>query len=222
MASSPQLKPRILQFGHFEFDVRAGELRKHGIRIKLREQPIQILEMLVANPGEVVLREEIRLRLWPNNTTVGFDQAINAGILRLRGALGESAERPHYIETVARRGYRFTGQVQCVASQTPTDVPAAPDTRSSPDCVFEQEIPPTMIAPAKTVHRWLPTFALAVLVLIAGTWILGQGGHTSGPPPRLVSLSSYPGLESTRAFHRMDARWRLPGTVPRTITGTST
>lgn len=200
MASSPQLKPRVLQFGHFEFDVRAGELRKHGIRIKLREQPIQILEMLVANPGEVVLREEIRLRLWPNNTTVGFDQAINAGILRLRGALGESAERPHYIETVARRGYRFTGQVQCVASQTPADVPAAQDTRPSLDCVSVQEIPPAMSAPAKPIRRWLLAFALAVLLLIAGTWILGQAGHTSGPPPRLLSLSSYPGMEFYPSF----------------------
>ncbi|HKE29443.1 MAG TPA: winged helix-turn-helix domain-containing protein, partial [Bryobacteraceae bacterium] len=121
MAAPLPGKPRMLRFGAFEFDVRAGELRKHGIRIKLREQPIQILEMLVANPGEVVLREEIRLRLWPDNTTVAFDQAINAAILRLRGALGESADQPRYIETVARRGYRFKGEVACVGRQTEED-----------------------------------------------------------------------------------------------------
>ncbi len=85
---------RILRFGDFELDVRAGELRKHGIRIRLQDQSFQILLMLLDHPGEVVLREEIRKRLWPNNTIVEFDHSINAAIKRLRNALGESAEEP--------------------------------------------------------------------------------------------------------------------------------
>src|ERR1700726_2294306 len=93
-----------LRFGPFELDVRAGELRKHGIRIKLREQPGRILLMLLEHPGEVVLRDEIRLRLWPNNTVVEFDHSINAAVKRLRNALGESADDPRYIETLSKRG----------------------------------------------------------------------------------------------------------------------
>src|SRR5208283_1716909 len=101
----------LVRFGPFELNVRAGELRKHGIRIKLREQPVQILVLLLERPGEVVLREEIRLRLWPNDTIVEFDHGINAAIQKLRDALGESANHPRYVETVARRGYRFLGQI---------------------------------------------------------------------------------------------------------------
>jgi serine/threonine protein kinase len=100
-----------IRFGPFELDPRAGELRKHGIRIRLQEKPLQILLMLVERPGEAILRDEIRLRLWPNNTIVEFDHSINAAIKRLRDALGESAEVPRYVETLARRGYRFVGEV---------------------------------------------------------------------------------------------------------------
>jgi DNA-binding winged helix-turn-helix (wHTH) protein/Tol biopolymer transport system component len=102
-----------LRFGDFELDVRAGELRKNGVRLRVADQSLQILEMLVERPGEVVLREEIRERLWPDNTTVEFDHSINAAIKRLRNALGESAEEPRYIETLTKRGYRFSGEVLC-------------------------------------------------------------------------------------------------------------
>jgi serine/threonine protein kinase len=91
--------------------VRTGALRKHGIRIRLQDQSFQILLMLLDHPGEVVLREDIRLRLWPNNTIVEFDHGINAAVKRLRNSLGESAEAPRYIETPAKRGYRFLGEV---------------------------------------------------------------------------------------------------------------
>src|ERR1700683_2391806 len=110
--SGPAAQGRMLCFGPFELDGRAGELRKHGIRIKLRAQPVQILLMLLEHPGEVVLRDEIRQRLWPNNTIVEFDHGINAAIQKLRDALGETADRPRYVETVARRGYRFLGEVE--------------------------------------------------------------------------------------------------------------
>jgi len=114
-------RSRLFGFGDFELDVRARELRKHGLRIRLQDQSFQILLMLLERPGEVVLREEIRQRLWPNNTIVEFDHSINAAIKRLRNALGESAEEPRYIETLAKRGYRFSGTVRRAQPE-----PAAP------------------------------------------------------------------------------------------------
>src|SRR5690242_17823933 len=118
-------KARLIRFGPFELNVRAGELRKHGIRIKLREQPLQILLLLLEQPGEVVLREEIRLRLWPNDTIVEFDHGINAAIQRLRDALAESAGQPRYVETVARRGYRFLGRIEKIGEPDPARAPGA-------------------------------------------------------------------------------------------------
>ena len=105
------MQPRIIRFGPFELDVRAAELRKHGTKARLHEQPFRILLMLLEHPGDVVLRDGIRQALWPNNTVAEFDHSINAAILRLRDALGDSADRPRYVETVARRGYRFIGIV---------------------------------------------------------------------------------------------------------------
>ncbi len=100
-----------VRFGDFELDLRAAELRKNGHRIRLQEQPFRILVELLKNPGEVLLREEIRKKLWPNDTTVEFDHSINAAVKRLRGSLQDSAESPRYIETLARRGYRFIAPV---------------------------------------------------------------------------------------------------------------
>jgi serine/threonine protein kinase len=122
---------RLFRFGPFELDSRAGELRKHGIRIKVREQPVRILLMLVEHPGEVVLRDEIRLKLWPNNTIVEFDHGINAAIQKLRDALGESAGKPRYVETVARRGYRFLGEVERIGGPAP-EPPLEPPPESEP------------------------------------------------------------------------------------------
>lgn len=98
---------RPVQFGIFEVDLRAGELRRNGARVKLQEQPFQILSILLERPGQVVTREELQRQLWPADTFVDFDHSLNAAIRRLRDALGDSAENPRYVETVARRGYRF-------------------------------------------------------------------------------------------------------------------
>jgi DNA-binding winged helix-turn-helix (wHTH) protein len=112
-----------MRFGEFELDVRAAELRRDGQKVRLQEQPFRILTMLLERPGEVVLREEIRRRLWPNDTVVEISHGINAAVLRLREALGESAEHPRYIETVARRGYRFRGTTDAESVPAP-DPPA--------------------------------------------------------------------------------------------------
>src|SRR6267378_4201962 len=98
-------------FGAFELDLRAGELRKQGVKIKLQEQPFQILAMLLANPGQVVTREELRNRLWPSDTFVDFDHSLNKAINKLRESLGDSAENPHFVETLPRRGYRFLASI---------------------------------------------------------------------------------------------------------------
>jgi len=97
---------RIIRFGTFEVNLRTGELRRQGQKIKIQEQPFQVLAALLERPGEIVTREELRGKLWPSDTFVDFDHSLNAAIKRLRDALGESAESPTFIETLARRGYR--------------------------------------------------------------------------------------------------------------------
>ena len=97
----------VEQFGVFEVDLRSGELRKAGVRIKLQEQPFKVLNALLEHPGEVVTREELRIRIWPNENSGDFDHAVNIAVAKLRTALGDSADAPHLIETLPRRGYRF-------------------------------------------------------------------------------------------------------------------
>ena len=115
------------RFGPFELDTRAGDLRKGGTRIRLQEQPLRILRLLLERRGEVVLREEIRSALWPNGTVVEFGHGINAAVQRLRDALAESASSPRYIETVARRGYRFIGEVEMVEDRSVPESDGAPE-----------------------------------------------------------------------------------------------
>jgi DNA-binding winged helix-turn-helix (wHTH) protein/Tol biopolymer transport system component len=103
------------RFGVFEVDLRAGELRRCGMKVKLQEQPLQVLAQLLEHAGEVVTRDELKSRLWPADTFVDFDHSLNAAIRRLRDALGDSAENPTFVETVARRGYRFLAPVSKVA-----------------------------------------------------------------------------------------------------------
>src|SRR5947208_13767861 len=98
-------------FGVFELDLRAAELRKRGVRIKLQEQPFQILCLLLDHSGQVVTRDELRHKLWPAHTFVDFDRSLNKAMTKLRSALGDSAESPRYIETVPRHGYRFLAEV---------------------------------------------------------------------------------------------------------------
>src|SRR5260370_2301955 len=104
---APTPERRTLRFGAFEVNLAVGELRKHGIRIKLQEQPFQILALLLERPGEVVTREELRQKLWSADTFVDFDNSLNAATSKLRQALGDTADSPRFVETLARRGYRF-------------------------------------------------------------------------------------------------------------------
>src|SRR6266436_4102179 len=121
---------RVIHFGVFEADLRAGELRRNGAKVKLQEQPFQILAMLLERPGEIVTREELRARLWSADTFVDFDHGLNSAIRRLRDALGDSAENPSLVETLGRRGYRFISAVGFHDSQTLLGEPSSPKIQS--------------------------------------------------------------------------------------------
>ncbi len=114
---------RVLKFGVFEVDLTAGEVRKAGMKQKLSGQPFQVLQALLERPHEIVTREELRQRLWPGNTFVDYELALKKAVNRLREVLGDSAESPHFIETIPRRGYRFLGTLE--AAEQPKAVPAA-------------------------------------------------------------------------------------------------
>src|SRR5437667_2532033 len=102
---------RILCFGSFEVGLGSGELRRQGLKISLQDQPLRLLVRLLERAGEVVTREELRSELWPADTFVDFDHSLNTAVRKLREALGDSAEAPRYVETLARRGYRFLAPV---------------------------------------------------------------------------------------------------------------
>ena len=108
----PQNNNRIARFGVFELDLSTGELRKSGVRLRLQGQPIQVLTLLLERAGDVVTREELRQKLWASDTFVDFDHSLNTAINKVREALGDSASSPRFVETLARRGYRFIALVQ--------------------------------------------------------------------------------------------------------------
>ena len=102
----------VVRFGVFEADLRSGELRKNGVRIRLPGQPFEVLAVMLERPGEVVTREELQNRLWPDGTFVDFDHSLNNAINKIREVLGDAAESPRFVETLARRGYRFIAPVE--------------------------------------------------------------------------------------------------------------
>ncbi len=110
---------RVARFGVFELDYSSGELRKNGAKLRLQEQPLQVLILLLQRGGEIVTREEMRQKLWPADTFVDFDHSLNTAVNKLRETLGDSASSPRYIETLARRGYRFIAPVQNVETAAP-------------------------------------------------------------------------------------------------------
>jgi cholera toxin transcriptional activator len=123
----PSAAGRIARFGVFEVDLVAGELRKNGTRVRLQEQPFQVLAVLLQRSGDVVTREELRQKLWPADTFVDFDHSLNTAINKIRDALGDSAASPKYVETLARRGYRFIAPVERLTrggEPSPTGLPA--------------------------------------------------------------------------------------------------
>jgi len=183
-----------LCFGVFELDLRAGELRKRGLRVRLQQQPFQVLVMLIEHAGRVVLREELQKKLWPADTFVDFDHGLNKAISKIRQALGDSAESPRFVETVDRRGYRFIADVRVADSLLVRSPELAPQPGPRADARDGQ-------APAGTLAlthlltpraRKISAFVLFALLASLIAWKL----HSSNrPPPVIRSLAVLP-LES--------------------------
>src|ERR1700688_753865 len=168
-AEHPYLR---LRFGVFEMDLGTGELRKHGVQVRLQKQPFQVLAMLLEHAGEVVTREELQKQLWPADTSVDFDHDLNKTINKIREALGDSAESPRFVETVARRGYRFLAEVKdldAVSVPVPTPETAglsvAQDSylaKTAPRPVTRKDLTPSLIR-----RRLGAVLALLLIVLAA-------------------------------------------------------
>jgi DNA-binding winged helix-turn-helix (wHTH) protein len=122
----------VVRFGIFEVDLQAGQVRRNGFKVRLQDQPFQVLAMLLERPGEVVTREDLRARLWSSDTFVDFDHGLNAAVKRLRDALGDSAENPRFVETLARRGYRFLAPVEFPAADISAARAQVPSNLSKP------------------------------------------------------------------------------------------
>jgi len=179
-------RTRKVRFDAFDVDMRSGEVRKHGIRLKLNRQPFKILSLLLERPGDLVTREELRQKLWPAETFVDFDTGLNSAVKKLRDALCDSADEPRYIETLPRRGYRFIAQVEngnLATGAAPIEslavIPLQPNPnetglRAERPADAEVDIRPTVTSRARL---WLVLGGVAGLALFAITYVV-LGGHT--------------------------------------------
>ena len=172
---------RVLRFDNFELDVRAGELRKHGARLRLQGQPLQVLEVLLKQAGDVVTREELRSQIWSADTFVDFDHSLHNAVARLREVLGDSAETPRYIATLPRRGYRFIATVEGAEDLAPTHFGKA----TQPGEVRTQ--------PRLTKFRTLlGATVLALLVIGVAVWLGRTGAAPTSAAPRMNSIAVLP------------------------------
>jgi len=169
----------VLRFDIFELDVRAGELRKNGVKLRLQGQPLQVLAALLKRPGELVTREELRAQIWQADTFVDFDHSLHNAIARIREVLGDSAETPRYIETLPRRGYRFIAHVEGISTREP---------ERSAETVQPSEAPAPL---ARSKARAALAVALLTVVMIAlALWLLPAISHrtTAVPPMRSIAV----------------------------------
>jgi TolB-like protein/DNA-binding winged helix-turn-helix (wHTH) protein len=177
----------LLRFGVFEADVHAGELTKHGKRIRLQEQPFQLLVMLLEKPGEVVTREELRSRLWPR-TIVDFDHGLNKAISKIREVLGDSSEHPRFVETVARRGYRFLADVAVIPDERAYTGAREPASAAPPIASLSLESARDTGGQYNLVLK-LFGLGLAVAIAAAAVWALY---HRAPLTPEFRSLAVLP------------------------------
>jgi Tol biopolymer transport system component/DNA-binding winged helix-turn-helix (wHTH) protein len=178
---------RIIRFSTFEVNLHTGELRQRGHKVKLQEQPLQVLSALLERPGEMVTRDELRSKLWSADTFVDFDHSLNAAIKRLREALGESAETPVFIETLARRGYRFIGNVEIPAA-APVDLEGL-----KPE--METGRIPTKVSPTSASGPWPwkwqfvgVVLAIVVVAGMAARWLFWRQASPSKLSQASVTL----------------------------------
>ena len=169
---------RFVRFGVFEADLRSGELRKSEVKIRLREQAFQVLSELLERPGEVVTREELRDRLWPDGTFVDFDHSLNAAVNSIREVLGDSAASPRFVETVPRRGYRFVASVKKSGGEGPGPKPRF-DVRKA---------------------VWAAALVALVALVAIGYQRLDGPERQVSPSPKKTYLTSYPGQEIQPSF----------------------
>ena len=185
--------PGAVRFGIFEADLRTGELRKRGVRVRLQEQPFQVLAVLLTRAGELVTREEFRSRLWTADTFVDFDHGLNKAINKIRGALGDSADSPRFIETVARRGYRFISDVAVVDREAAPPDTRAPLTGGDPPTADDREPPGTEEqTPARNSRGWrtltITGCGLALASITLAGWLLQSRGQS----PTIQSVAVLP------------------------------
>ncbi|MGB9197713.1 MAG: winged helix-turn-helix domain-containing protein [Terriglobales bacterium] len=159
---STQTPPAPVRFGVFEADLRAGELRRNGIKVRLQDLPFRMLTLLLARPGEVITRDELRQALWPPDVFVDFEQGISSAVMRLRDALNDSADNPIFIQTVERRGYRWIGPVQIPEPEV------SPASSSAPE-VLQPDLQPPQPSQASPWRKL--AYALPVLALVLAAWI---------------------------------------------------
>lgn len=194
----PGVAGRIVRFAVFEFDIETGELRKHGLRIRLQGQPSSILAILIEHAGEVVTREDLQKRLWPVDTYVDFNHSLNAAIKRLRAALGDSAEAPRYVETLPRQGYRFIAPLTALAAPHPVESQPAKATPQA-DPAGEK---------SKSPVWWRPVLIVgavgAALVAMASTWLQRTEYFWRSPiaDARYQRLTDSDGVEQVAAVSR--------------------
>ncbi len=175
--------PSILKFGPYVVDLRAGELRKYTIRIRLQEKPLRVLAALAEGQGQLVTREELKGRLWPDDTFVDFEAGLNTAVSKLRDALSDNSEKPSYIETIPRRGYRFLVPVELVNGHRPSaeDVdaspPLAPPLSSDPVSATPPVVQPRqspLVKPSARLSLWIP-LAAAIAIIAGATFWLTHG-----------------------------------------------
>ncbi len=173
---------RRLCFGIFEVDLRAGELRKRGLRVRLQQQPFQVLGMLLEHPGEVIGREDLQKALWPGDTFVDFDHGLNKAVNKIREALGDSAENPRFVETVARRGYRFIADVK-VAEAAPAQSPELPPEHQPATKARDRQDFANgfgKVAPRLPSRAWtISAIVLIILLTTLAGWELQSRNHQS-------------------------------------------
>jgi len=191
-----------LRFSSFELDLRARELRKHGLRIKLQDQPFQILALLLEKPGEVVTREELRDRLWPADTFVDFDHSLNSAVKKLRQALNDDPEVPRFIETLPRRGYRFIAPLRNGSAPAPS---AAELAESATGGQERSAVQASAAPPIPHTHHWKLWAAGAVGFALALAFVAWFRPWRTGNLPvpaavRLVPLTSFSNNYSKGSF----------------------
>ncbi len=188
--------PRVVRFGAFDLDLSSGELHKQGLKIKLQQQPFQVLEKLLQHPGHVVTREELRKTLWPTDTFIDFDHSLGAAINRIREALGDSADNPRFVETLPRRGYRFIAPVSDdVAAGAHESTTPEPRAATQPVLPLPVEKPAAEVPPPSAARRRVHPAWIAVAIF-AGLLLLLAGLNSSGWRQRPLARAGAPRIES--------------------------